>query len=103
VSVGGTGKLDEGNALADVRDLGSDLQAVWVASDVRRTADRRAQQVSKHADFIRSRIDEGWEQPTLGVFVRISGPASLGLHRRAERVVYLGLTTERVSSSSRRI
>jgi hypothetical protein len=30
------------------------------------------------------------------VFVRISGPASLGLHGRAERVVYLGLTTERV-------
>jgi hypothetical protein len=51
--------------------------------------------MSKHADFIRSRIDEGEEQLTSGVFVRTSGP-SLGLHGGAERVVYLGLITERV-------
>jgi hypothetical protein len=76
--------------------VGPDLQAVRVAADVRRTADRRAQRVSKHADFLRSWIGEGEEQLTLGVFARISGPASLGLHGRAERVVYLGLTTERV-------
>jgi hypothetical protein len=67
-----------------------------VAADVRQTADQRALRVSKHADFLRSWIGEGEEQLTLGVFVRISGPASLGLHGRAERVVYLGLTTERV-------
>jgi hypothetical protein len=67
-----------------------------VAADVRRTADRRAQQVSKHADWLRSWIGEGEEQLTLGVFVRIGGPASLGLHGRAERVAYLGLTTERI-------
>jgi hypothetical protein len=59
-------------------------------------ADRRAQLVSTHADRLRSWIGDGEEQLDPGLFVRISGPASRGLHGKAEGVVYLGLTTERV-------